>query len=94
MRSGRVELSITTNMTARGLHAWAYDWARMSTTIGTIVWSSNDTDSFADDFHFNTDTLYATSWHSRFFGFPLRCLSTAVEGEERWESNNDLNTKN
>ena len=79
-------LTISNSSTSRAIGWYSYGWSHLGTTFSSITGSSNDTAS-ANSFKFYAfDTPNPSNSNIRFYGFSLRCLSTAVEGEERWES--------
>ena len=81
MRSGY--LGLTVNNTLRVISIYGYDWSRHAELWGAVIYP--EADSTADKLYFNIDTDISTRPSyalQRFGGFSLRCLSTAVEGEE------------
>ena len=58
-----------------------YDWSRLALNWGSVTYDSA-TPSSANDLRFTATDSSHSGTNQRFFGFALRCLSTAVEGEE------------
>ena len=87
VRSGYVGLTGASDATSRAVSLDGNIWSRMAATWGSILYGSGTT-STAYYLSFNgavaVGQLVYPSYgpHFRFLAFPLRCLSTAVEGEE------------
>ena len=84
MRSGYIVIA-SSNNTLFLLSMYGHNWSRVTDAWGTVIYPG--TDSRAGLLHFNTATgasVYTSTTAQHLNGYPLRCLSTAVEGEERW----------
>ena len=86
VRSGVVNVSFSNDVTSRSIGLNEDVWSRAAAAWGSVIYGS-DTNSTAYNLYFNAAITAGTSVdpsnaaHRR-YGFPLRCLSTAGEGEE------------
>ena len=80
MRSGNLDFRTTSLIFKLGNYIGA-TWARQSKGLKSVTDDVGSTSSsFTAYIRFSNVESFDTS--QRFFGYPLRCLSTAVEGEE------------
>ena len=84
MRSGEVILITGIDITFKYGGLGGYGRAQISVDwTGTLYPAYRSMASFLGIFGGNTSP---SSTNDRWYGWPLRCLSTAVEGEERWSN--------
>ena len=82
VRSGYVSLTVGNDSTSRNVSLYGYDRSRFALDWSSVLYTPGSL-SASGYFHFNRDTaLLPSNASQRFLGTPLRCLSTAVEGEE------------
>ena len=83
MRSGAI--SPTNNSTFGYADIIGWNWAHVAMTWGSVIYGDGTT-SAAENIRFTiaigVSVNPSNGPSSRFTGFPLRCLSTAGEGEE------------
>ena len=92
VRSGVVNIYaiLATTPALRSGNAIGWEWTRIAVAWGSASYAQ-DTPATAQYLQFSTTTtitsytVVATGAYQRFHGFTLRCLSTAVEGEESGE---------
>ena len=85
MRSGYVPVDLNNDVTSRSIGVYGYDWARLAVAWGAVI-DGSGTSSTANYLYFNSTTPLPSNTSRRLNGFVLRCLSTAVEGEESGEN--------
>ena len=81
MRSGYVNVLVSNGVTSWVVGVNGYDWSRLAVDWNSVTYTSA-TPSTANRLVFTATTPDPSGTTQRFVGFPLRCLSTAVEGEE------------
>ena len=73
MRSGYVDMHYADTFERSGAEAFSWSWIALDWTPRSLA-----------QYFSLTNTVVEPGYHAmRFAGFSLRCLSTAVEGEER-----------
>ena len=87
MRSGFVDVSSGTRYWQGSLNTLI--WSRVALTMSTVIYTSTTSTAY----NFNTNSastpVLPSGQSSRWNGFTLRCLSTAVEGEESGKPHKD-----
>ena len=84
VRSGITRVDAKGDTTLRGSGDNKFMWSRLSMDFGAAIYDANKL-ATAGGINFGIKTTTSSDERHRFFGDPLRCLSTAVEGEEKWE---------
>ena len=77
-------MSLKGDATSRFISFRGHDWSRFAVSMGTVAYAST-TPSTAHGIVFYSipdDSVEPSNSGQRYVGNPLRCLSTAVEGEE------------
>ena len=84
MRSGYVDLTIASNIASRGAGFYEDVWAHHAVTWSGVLYPTYS--STANNLYFSATvntSVGPSNTNLRWYSFSLRCLSTAVEGEER-----------
>ena len=82
MRSGIIYTYYANSDTSGKISEYGYDWARFALEMNSSNYIAGS-NSVAHNLYFPADAItYSLHTDQRFGSIPLRCLSTAVEGEE------------
>ena len=82
MRSGGISVNVDAdNATSRNIGRYGYARSRMAADFSS---TTDDNISKTNTLLFDTTNIRSITnqQERRYYGFPIRCLSTAVEGEE------------